>query len=107
MLRLSLHPPFRTRLLVFPISSQLCPTLAFLRSLGFAPDSQSSLLLVYDVEHSLLHKIHFLQGLGFSKEEVKMVVVMSPTPLSLSYSVVGNLRAKADYFLGQLKGDLE
>ncbi|KAJ4842840.1 hypothetical protein Tsubulata_034333 [Turnera subulata] len=93
------------RLLVSPISSQLRPALAFLRSLGFALDSHSSLLLVYDVERSLLRKIRFLQGLGFSEEEVRTMVVRSPA--TLTYSVEGNLGPKADYFLAQMKGDLE
>ncbi|WCJ39382.1 Mitochondrial transcription termination factor family protein [Euphorbia peplus] len=97
------------RLLVSNVPNQMRPTLIFLRNLGFVGrntiNSQTAMLLVYNVEYSLTSKIEFLMSLGFEHSEVKQMVVRSPGLLTLS--IENNLEPKVEYFLGEMKGDLE
>ncbi|XP_021910307.1 transcription termination factor MTEF1, chloroplastic [Carica papaya] len=96
------------RLLVSSVSSQLRPTLSFLRSLGFvgpnAIDSHTTLLLVSSVPLTLQPKVEYLQGLGFSWEEVSNMVVRSPA--LLTFSVNNNLVPKTEYFVKEMEGNL-
>ncbi|KDP41215.1 hypothetical protein JCGZ_15622 [Jatropha curcas] len=97
------------RLLVCSVSEQLRPALIFLRNLGFvgpsAINSQTTLLLVYNIEYTLMAKIEFLMSLGLKYSEVQIMVVRSPG--LLTFSVENNLLPKVDYFLVEMKGDLE
>uniref|UniRef100_A0A2P2PNC4 Uncharacterized protein MANES_01G034700 n=1 Tax=Rhizophora mucronata TaxID=61149 RepID=A0A2P2PNC4_RHIMU len=97
------------RLLVSSVSGQLRPAFLFLQNLGFVgPDAvncQTTVLLVYNVESTLMGKVNFLLNLGFEYGEVKKMVVRSPG--LLTFSVDNNLAPKVQYFLQEMKGDLE
>ncbi|KAJ9174267.1 hypothetical protein P3X46_017309 [Hevea brasiliensis] len=97
------------RLLVSSVSDQLRPALIFLRNLGFvganAINCQTTVLLVYNIEFTLMAKIEYLMSLGFEYCEVKEMVVRSPG--LLTFSVENNLVPKVEYFLVEMKGDLE
>ncbi|KAK9119220.1 hypothetical protein Scep_017313 [Stephania cephalantha] len=95
------------RLLVSNVDRQLKPALYFLRRLGFvgrhAVNSHTTLLLVSSVEDTLIPKLDYVQSLGFSYRETVRMVLRNPA--LLTYSVEGNLRPKAEYFLNEMKGD--
>ncbi|XP_065861373.1 transcription termination factor MTEF1, chloroplastic [Euphorbia lathyris] len=94
------------RLLVSTVPDQLRPALIFLRNLGFLSiNSHTAMLLVYNVQYTLIAKIDYLITLGFQRTEVKQMVVRSPGLLTLS--IHNNLAPKVDYFLFQMKGDLD
>ncbi|KAK9116703.1 hypothetical protein Sjap_015650 [Stephania japonica] len=95
------------RLLISDVPRQLRPALYFLRRLGFvgrhAVDCHTTVLLVSSVEDTLIPKLEFVQSLGFSYRDTVWMVLRNPA--LLTYSVEGNLRPKADYFLNEMKGD--
>lgn len=70
-----------------------------------AINCQTTVLLVYNVEFTLIAKIEYLMSLGFEYCEVKEMVVRSPG--LLTFSVENNLMPKVEYFLMEMKGDLE
>lgn len=96
------------RLLICSVEDQLRPTLCFLKDLGFDRENaitcQTTLLLVSNVEDTLIPKLDYLKSLGFGYEEVVTMVLRSPA--LLTYSVLNNLKPKADYFLNEMYGDL-
>ncbi|KAK4779929.1 hypothetical protein SAY87_016035 [Trapa incisa] len=97
------------RLLICSVPDQLRPTLSFLRSFGFdgphAITCQTTVLLVSNVKLTLLPKIEYLQGLGFQYRDVVNMCIRSPG--LLTFSIEKNYKPKVDYFLGEMKGDLE
>ncbi|CAN0923628.1 Transcription termination factor MTEF1, chloroplastic [Linum grandiflorum] len=97
------------RLLVCGVESQLRPAFEFLKSVGFYGKQgltpQTTLLLVYNVENTLKRKMAWLKGLGFEDHEVANMVVR--TPGLFTFSVEKNLVPKFEYFVKEMKGDLE
>ncbi|KAK4841994.1 hypothetical protein QYF36_013984 [Acer negundo] len=97
------------RLLVTDVTHQLRPTFEFLRELGFVGNHriscQTTLLLVSSVELTLKPKIEYLKSLGFSDKEVEIMVIRSPG--LLTFSVDNNLVPKVEFFMEEMKGDLE
>ncbi|KAI3452853.1 hypothetical protein Pfo_009516 [Paulownia fortunei] len=97
------------RILVSDPEAQLKPTFEFLTELGFVgPNkltSQTTLLLVSSVESTLVPKIEYLVGLGIEYDEVRNMVLRSPG--LLTFSVENNYRPKVEYFLKEMKGNVE
>nr|GLL34209.1 transcription termination factor MTEF1, chloroplastic isoform X1 [Ipomoea trifida] len=97
------------RLLISGVETQLKPTLRFLEKFGFVGPykitAQTTVLLVSSVELTLNPKIEYLMGLGFGYDEVVNMVIRSPG--LLTFSIENNYRPKVDYFLREMKGDLE
>ncbi|KAJ4711362.1 Transcription termination factor like [Melia azedarach] len=97
------------RILVADLTNQLRPTFEFLKEFGFTGvhriNCQTTLLLVSSVERTLKLKIEFLKSLGFSDKEVERMVLRSPG--LLTYSVENNLVPKVEFFMEEMKGDLE
>ncbi|GAA0164449.1 hypothetical protein LIER_20083 [Lithospermum erythrorhizon] len=97
------------RLLVSSVENQLMPTLEFLRNLGFVGcneiNCQTTLLLVSSVEHTLVKKIEYLEEMGFENSEVREMVLRSPG--LLTFSIENNFKPKMDFFLEEMKGELE
>ncbi|XP_071909369.1 transcription termination factor MTEF1, chloroplastic-like isoform X2 [Coffea arabica] len=97
------------RLLVSGVENQLKPAFEFLMKLGFVGANRitcrTTVLLVSNVDHTLTPKIDFLMGLGFEYNEVAKMVIRSP--VLLTFSIENNFRPKLEYFLEEMKGDLE
>ncbi|CAM8885723.1 unnamed protein product [Rhodiola kirilowii] len=97
------------RLLICDVDDQLRPTLGFLRKLGFvganAISCQTTVLLVSSVENTLLPKFEYLEDLGFRYDEVVRMVLRSPG--LLTFSIEKNFKPKVDYFLEEMRGDLD
>lgn len=66
---------------------------------------QTSVLLVSNVKFTLLPKIKYLQILGFEYRDVVNMVIRSPG--LLTFSIEKNYKPKVDYFLSEMKGELE
>ncbi|XP_021889781.1 transcription termination factor MTEF1, chloroplastic [Carica papaya] len=97
------------RLLTSSVEDQLKPTLFYLQRLGFKDlDSlayNDAVLLVSSVEKTLIPKLKFLEGLGFSRKETVGMVLRCPA--LLTFSVENNFKPKLDYFVREMKGELE
>ncbi|CAN1321503.1 Transcription termination factor MTEF1, chloroplastic [Linum perenne] len=97
------------RLLLCSVECQLRPTFEFLKSVGFVGKSaispHTTLLLVYNVESTFKRKMKWMKSLGFEDIEVNRMVVRHPA--LLTYSVENNMAPKFEYFVKEMKGDLE
>lgn len=58
-----------------------------------------------NVERTLKPKIEYLKSLGLSDKEVENMVIRSPG--LLTFSVENNLVPKIEYFVEEMKGDLQ
>ncbi|KAL5839049.1 hypothetical protein ACOSQ3_011758 [Xanthoceras sorbifolium] len=97
------------RLLVSSVRDQLKPALFYLQRLGFmnleALAYQDPILLVSSVENTLIPKLKYIESIGFSREEAVVMVLRCPG--LFTFSIENNFKPKFEYFIEQIKGDLE
>ncbi|KAF5752721.1 hypothetical protein HS088_TW01G00637 [Tripterygium wilfordii] len=97
------------RLLISSVNDQLRPCLFWLRRLGFwdlrALAYHDPVLLVSSVENTLIPKLVYLKSIGFSRDDVLDMVLRCPG--LFTFSVENNLKPKFEYFVEDMKGDLE
>ncbi|XP_074269596.1 transcription termination factor MTEF1, chloroplastic [Silene latifolia] len=97
------------RLLICNVGNQLKPAFFYLKRLGFKDfvslANNDPVLLVSNVEKVLIPKLEYLINLGFSRDEAIGMVLRCPS--LFTFSIENNFKPKLEYFVGEMKGDLE
>ncbi|XP_050232129.1 transcription termination factor MTEF1, chloroplastic [Mercurialis annua] len=97
------------RLLICSVRDQLKPCLNYLQRLGFKDLGnlayQDSILLVSNVENTLVPKLKYLESIGLSEDEAIGMVLRCPS--LFTFSVEHNFKPKFEYFVEEMKRDLE